>query len=67
MERMLEATITMICADTVNTTELRSAARKLGLCRMLRKFSKPDEMEPHRSDSRVTECVQNRQKQRYAD
>ena len=46
MERMLEATITMICTDTVNTTELRSAARKLGLCRMLRKFSSPTKWKP---------------------
>ena len=44
--RMFEHTITMTWADSVNTMEFRIALRKPGLCRMLRKFSRPTKWKP---------------------
>ncbi len=41
IERIFEHTITIAWAQSVNTMEFRNALRKLGLCRMLRKFSRP--------------------------
>src|SRR6266568_405941 len=41
MARILAPTITTIWEQMVKINELRMATRKLGLCRMLRKFSRP--------------------------
>ena len=41
MARMLETMMTTICEPMVKTKEFLTAIRKLRLCRMLRKFSRP--------------------------